>query len=97
MLERRFRHAPIGPWIEPASNGLVGSAAWLVDKGIPLGGRWAVEGVIEARRSGGIWGLVRWVSTQAERLPGWEDSWVRLLHMSADLRRDTRRLLGTRQ
>ena len=35
---RRFRHAPIGPWIEPASNGLVGSAAWLVDKGIPLGG-----------------------------------------------------------
>ena len=59
--------------------------------------RWAVEGVIEARRSGGIWGLVRWVSAQVERLPGWEDSWVRLLHMSADLRRDTRRLLGTRQ
>ena len=59
--------------------------------------RWAVEGVIEARRSGGIWGLVPWVSAQVERLPGWEDSWVRLLHMSADLRRDTRRLLGTRQ
>ena len=34
----RFRHAPIDPWIEPASNGLVGSAACLVDKGIPLGG-----------------------------------------------------------
>ena len=59
--------------------------------------RWAVEGVLEARRAGGIWGLVRWVSTQVDRLPGWEDSWVRLLHMSADLRCETRRLLGSHQ
>ena len=57
--------------------------------------RWAVEGVLVARRTGGIWGLVRWVSTQVDRLPGWEDSWVRLFHMSADLRCETRRLLGS--
>ena len=31
--------------------------------------RWAVEGVVEARRAGGVWGLVRWVSARADRLP----------------------------
>lgn len=39
--------------------------------------------------------MVRWVSTQVDRLPGWENPWVRLLHMSADLRCETRRLLGS--
>ena len=58
--------------------------------------RWAVEGVLEARRSGGIWGLVRWVSQKVDGAEGWDDSWVRLLHMSAELRRETRSLLGTR-
>ena len=58
--------------------------------------RWAVEGVLEARRSGGIWGLVRWVSQKVDGAEGWDDSWVRLLHMSAELRRKTRSLLGAR-
>ena len=48
------------------------------------------------RRSGGIWGLVRWVSQKADGAEGWDDSWVRLLHMSTALRRETRSLLGTR-
>ena len=41
--------------------------------------------------------MVRWVSAQADRLPDWEDSWVRLLHLSADLRCETRRLLGSQR
>ena len=55
-----------------------------------------MEGVLEARQAGGIWGLVRWVSQKADGAEGWDDSWVRLLHMSAELRRETRSLLGTR-
>jgi hypothetical protein len=56
----------------------------------------AVEGVLEARRAGGIWGLVRWVSSKVSGAQGLDDFWVRLLHMSADSRGETRRLLGSR-
>ena len=33
---RRFKHAPEGEWMQPASAGHMGRVAWIVDKGLPL-------------------------------------------------------------
>ena len=60
--------------------------------------RWAVEGVVEARRatSGGIWGRVRWVGVDPSTGEHWGDTWERVRGMTADLRKVVMGLLPVR-